>query len=239
MQLFNPRDPDSVLIPTFRNHAIPNEAKTLEAGRPIYDDVEVVDIRRAGSRDFSTHPATGFARWVTDPRTGGQVKETYAERFRHQYQQYKAQAQQTLTGTPLDHVPFLTEGKRAEMRALNVLTVEQLAAVDGQELKNLGPGGRELKNQATEFIEQSKSNVPNMKMAAELEALRSRNAVLEEDVEALKLKQAGEGQFKDMSDDQVRDYITANSGGQTPQGNLPRKILVRMALDIVRPAKVA
>ena len=32
-------------------------------------------------------------------------------------------------------------------RALNLYTVEQLAAIDGQELKNLGPGGRELKNQ--------------------------------------------------------------------------------------------
>jgi hypothetical protein len=237
-QPFNPRDPDSVLIPTFRNHAVPNEAKSITAGRPIYDDVEVVDIRRAGSRDFSTHPSTEFARWVIDPRTGGQIKETYAERFRHQYQQYKAQAQQTLTGTPLDVAPFLSEARRAEMRALNVLTVEQLAHVDGQELKNLGPGGRDLKNQAMEYIEQSKTNAPTMQLAAELEAERARRQTLEEDVEALKRRLDGEGQFKDMTDDQIREFITSNAG-HAPQGNLPRKTLVRMAMDHARPTKAA
>ena len=239
MQLFNPRDPDSILIPTFRNHAVPNDAKSAEAGRPIYDDVEVVDLRRAGSRDFSTHPATGFSHWTIDPRTGGQIKVTYAERFRHQYQQYKAMAQQTVSGTPLDHAPFMTEGERASMRALNLYTVEQLAAIDGQELKNLGPGGRELKNQAVEFIEQTKAKAPETtQLAAELEALRARNAVLQEDVDALKLRQASEGQFKDMSDEQLREFIASHTG-HAPHGDLPRKTLVRMATDHARPTKAA
>ena len=239
MQPFYPRDPDSTLIPTFRNHAMPNAGKSAEAGRLICDDIEVVDLRRAGARDFSTHPATGFSHWAVDPLTGGQVKVTYAERFRHQYQQFKAQAQQTLSGTPLDHAPFLTEGRRAELRALNVYTVEQLVAVEGQELKNLGPGGRDLKNQATEFIEQAKAKAPGTtQLQAELEALRARNSVLEDDVEALKLRQANEGQFATMTDEQIREFIASNTG-QAPQGNLPRKTLVRMATDHVRPTKAA
>jgi hypothetical protein len=93
-------------------------------------------------------PATSVSHWAIDPATGGQIKVTYAERFRRQYQQFKALTAQTKSGTPLTHAPFLTEGRRAEMRALNIYTVEQLAAIDGQELKNIGTGGRELKNAA-------------------------------------------------------------------------------------------
>lgn len=233
----DPRNPDSALVVIFRNHAMKNDAKSAAEGRPIFDDVEIVEIRAPGSRNWSGYPATSVSHWATDPITGEQTKITYAERFSYQYQQFKAKQHQTVRGTPLDHAPFLTEARRAEMRALNVYTVEQLAAVDGQELKNLGSGGRDLKNMATEYIEQSKANAPNTQLQAELEALRSRNVLLEEDNEALKQRSAGEGQFKEMSDEQVRDYIATHTG-HAPQGNLNRKTLVRMAMD-ARPNKAA
>ena len=233
----NSRDPDAALVATFRNHAVRNEAKSVAEGRPIYDDIEVVEIRMPGNRTGAPiFPAHAVSHWVTDPRTGEQTKITYAERFRHQYQQFKAVQQQTKTGTPLDHAPFLTEARRSELRALNVYTVEQLALVDGAELKNLGTGGREMKNRAQEYIEESKTRAPNLQMQAELEALRARNALLEEDNEAMK-KRSGDGQFEDMTDEQIRSYIQSNTG-HAPQGNLARKTLLRMAID-ARPSKAA
>jgi hypothetical protein len=73
---------------------------------------------------------------------------TYAEVYNEQYRKFKAGQQQTVSGTPLSEAPFLTEGKRRELRALNIHTVEQLAGLDGANLKTLGMGGREWKNQA-------------------------------------------------------------------------------------------
>jgi len=234
------RDPDDVLVVLFKYFAKENEAKSLEAGRPIFDDLEVCEIRAPGSRDVKVFPATSFSRWLDDPHTGRQVKQTYAERFAHQYRQFKAQATQTKSGTPLEHAPFLSEGKRAELRAQNVYTVEQLAAIEGTELKNLGPFGREMKNKAEEYIAEGKSSAPNRQMLAELEALRARNAVLEEDMQA-KHKNAddAEGEFAQMDLDQIREYITVNSG-QEPIGakNMNRKTLVRLAANL-RPEKVA
>lgn len=231
-----PRNPDDVLVATFRTLAQKNEARSAAEGRPIYEDVEVVEIRAPGSRNYTPYPATAFSHWHFDPFTGEQTQVTYAERFAHQYQQYKASAQQTKSGTPVDYAPFLTEGKRAELRAQNIYTVEQLVAIDGQELKNLGPGGRDLKNRAEEYLAESKGNAPTTQLAAELEALRARNAVLEEDNEVLK-KTSGEGQFRDMTAEQIREYITTHTG-QEPVGAIPRKTLVRMAFD-ARPDKVA
>jgi len=233
------RDPDDVLVVLFKYFAQENEAKSLEAGRPIFDDLEVCEIRAPGSRDVKVFPATSFSRWLDDPHTGRQVKQTYAERFAHQYRQFKANAAQTKTGTPLEHAPFLSEGKRAELKAQNLYTVEALADIEGAELKNLGPGGREMKTKAMEYIAESKAHAPNKQMVAELEALRARNAVLEEDMQAKRNGEDAEGEFAQMDLDQIREYITVNSG-QEPIGakNMNRKTLVRLAANL-RPEKVA
>jgi len=239
MQAYNQNrrnNPDDNLIVTFHHATRPNPAKSAAEGRPIHDDYEECHIRRPGARDWQPFPATAFCGWAVDPVSGEQRPMTYAERFQHQYMQFKAQAQQTKTGTPLDAVPFLTEGRRAELRAQNVYTVEQLAFIDGQELKNLGINGRDFKNRANEYLAEAKLNAPSTQLAAELEALRARNAILEEDVEALK-KSGGEGMFKDMTEEQIKAYITDHSGS-APVGSLNRKTLIRMAMD-ARPNKVA
>ena len=111
-----------------------------------------------------------------------------------------------------------------------------LADIEGNELKNLGPGGREMKNQAMAYIAESKVAAPTKQMLAELEALRARNAVLEEDGQ-VKKEYTVENEFNDMSDKQLRDFITTNTG-QAAQGNVARRTLVRMAMD-ARPKEVA
>jgi len=234
------RDPDEHLVVLFKNVALKNEVKTLAEGRPIFDDVEMCEVRWPGSRDVRIFPANHFARWVDDPFTGGQTTQSYAERFAHQYRQFKSQHAQTKTGTPLDFAAFLTDGRRSELKAQNIYTIEQLAAIDGAELKNLGPGGREMKNSAEAFIEEGKASAPNKQMQAELEALKVRNAILEEDMAARKARGEGaDSEFDAMSLDQLRAYI-AEQTGQEPLGskNMNRKTLVRMA-ENSRPDKAA
>jgi hypothetical protein len=231
------RDPDDVLVVLFKYFAVKNAAKTLAEGRPIFDDMEVCEIRAPGSRDVKVFPANEFARWVLDPDSGEQVKQSYAERFSHQYRQFKASAAQTKSGTPLEHARFLTDGRRAELKAQNIYTVEALADVEGAELKNLGPGGRDMKNAAMSYIEEGKASAPTKQMQAELEALRARNAVLEEDMQAKKSREIDEGEFAGMTDDQLKEYVTTHTGFP-PQGKNSRKTLVRMATEC-RPDKVA
>jgi hypothetical protein len=235
-------DPDDMLVVLFKHIAVLDPVRTKEAGREIFDDMEVCEVRAPGNKDVKVFPAASFARWLDDPFTGEQTKQTYAERFKHQYMQFKAKAAQTKSGTPLEMVPFLTEGRKAELRAQNVYTVEQLAAIEGSELKNLGPGGREMKNHAADYIEESRGNAPNLQMLAELEAMKARNAVLEEDVKILaeraKEKSArDDAEFDRMSLPELRDYITTQTG-QAPVGSLNRKTLLRMASE-ARPDKAA
>jgi hypothetical protein len=73
-------------------------------------------------------------------------------------------------------------------------------------------------------------------MAAELEALKARNTILEEDAKHLATLKPERGDkadamFDDMTTEQIRDYITTNSG-HAPHGTISRKTLVRMAMDL-------
>jgi hypothetical protein len=234
-------NPDDLLIVLFKTLALENEDKSKLAGRPIFDDVEHVEIRGPGSRNSNVHPVNEVSHWVDDPYTGRQRQITYAERFQRQYNQFKEHQAQTASGTPLAVVPFLTEGKRAELRSLNVYTVEALAAVDGQELKNLGHGGRELKNKAQEYIDRALQAAPDMQLRAQVDALRARAEVLEADNAILKQKreveEVADTAFDAMSVEQLRDYIATHTG-VAPVGTPSRKNLLRMAAE-ARPNKAA
>jgi hypothetical protein len=226
------KDPDDSIVAIFKDHAVKDAAQSLATGRPVYVDEEIVELHYPGSRNWSAHPATSFSHWAIDPASGEQVKVTYAERFSRQYQQFKVHSTQTKSGTPLTFATFLTEARRAELRAQNIYTVEALAHIDGQELKNLGPGGREMKNAAEEYIADALKGSVNIQMQAELEALRASNQVMAEDLAALKNKAGAvpTDEFDGMDLAQLREYITSNTG-QAPLGALNTKTLRRMARD--------
>jgi hypothetical protein len=221
---------DKGVVAVFRNATVRNPIKSAEAGRPIFDDVELVAIRHPGSKDYGEYPATEGSHWAEDPVTGEYRRITFAERFRTQYQQFKAHDRQTKAGTPLDYLAFLTEAKRAELRALNIYTAEALAFVDGSELKNLGAGGRELKNQAIAFLESSSDMAKVTKLEAELEAVRARNQVLEDDLRAQPATKEQPTEYDSMTDDEIKEHIRSLTG-MTPRGNPSRKTLIRMAQE--------
>jgi len=227
-----PRDPDERTVALFKTITLQSPGKTLKAGRPIFDDVEVCELRYAGSRNVSAHPATAISHWIDDV-DGSQVPITYAERFPRQFQQFKMQATQTKAGTPIAYLQSITEARRAEMRAMNIYTVEALADIEGTELKNLGPGGRDAKNAAIAYIEEAKAGQPNHAMMAELEALKARNEILEEDQKHIKAKMtelSSKDGLEEMTLEGMREYITSTTG-HAPHGSLGRKTLLRMAQD--------
>ena len=72
-------------------------------------------------------------------------------------------------------------------------------------------------------------------MLSELEALRAKNALLEEDIRAIKdrgpeFTPTREDRFDGMNLDELREFVTTNTG-QAPLGSMNRKTLIRLARD--------
>lgn len=200
-----------------------NEASSKTAGRPIFDDMEICEIRfSANKQTVGCFPAHEVSGWVEGE--DGRTEQTYAMRFPDQYKKFKAGEAQAMSGTPLEELPFLTQSKRLELKALNIYTAEALSMLDGQNLKLLGIGGRELKNQAVAYLENAAGSADVTKMASEIETLK-------ETVRQLQAQRAPvteTSSFEDWDDVALKDHIEAATGAR-PRGNPSHATLVGMA----------
>lgn len=186
---------DAGLVPTFSINTFPNEAASKAAGRPIFQEMEVVTIRFAGDRQkvvvFPAHdvdPNATRAAIDSGAIVPGDVI-TYAQAYGSQYRQFKMANTQEVAGTPLSELPFLSEAKRRELKACNVYTAEALASLDGNPLKMLGMGGREMKDQARAYLDRAAGSADTTAMAAEIAALKQQLADTNNLIEGFASKQ--------------------------------------------------
>jgi hypothetical protein len=223
-----------------------NPALTREAGRPIFEDREFIRIRIVGDPKSSLI-APAHSSPSRDPQTGMAV--TYAEKYPEHYRYFKANLdQQAAAGTPLTEVPWLTAAKRAELKALNILTVEGLAGLDGTMLGRIGMGARELKNKAEAWLNSAAGSANDSRLAAEL-------AARDEQIEALQRQMAelvaggakpaavvdeepeteqelpSNSPFEQWQDEDIKNWIKEATGAR-PMGNPSHKTLVTRADEI-------
>lgn len=233
----------------FKSIPQPDPFASRKAGRPIFTDLEVCELHFPGDKQHKpVFPAHSFAGWGED-EYGNAEKITYAMKYNEQYLRFKEGRAQVADGTPLSELPFLTEGKRMELKALKIYTAEQLAALDGPNLKNLGQGGRTLKDQAQAFIETAMNSAGSVALAeentllrqqiAELKADRAGGAAVdpEETTETEQEQPAPEDAedeediFDLMPDDELKAYIKDKSG-EGVRGTPKRETLLAMAREL-------
>lgn len=218
---------DITVTPVFRIMEIENIPKSEEAGHLVKEMHEVVQIRFAGSNNYSPiFPAKAF--WK---REGNNVI-TYAERFSDQYRQFKEGNPQEAKGTPLE---MLTQyGITPEMlsicRTMKVYSIEALNALEGPNLKNLGMEANKLKEMARRWVDNHSSNQGLVDevaaLKAQLAALQEKQAstivpvVTQDEVEGVELDS--------KTDDELRVFLTEKTGAK-PDGRLGRAALLNMA----------
>jgi hypothetical protein len=225
---------------------IQNEANTKKYGCPKYDEQEMCEIRFAGNREKVIHaPAHEVFRTDRDPNTGVMNEMTYAIAYSDLYRAFKAGEVQQVSGTPLSELPFLTASKRLELKALNILTAEALATLDGQPLKMLGMGGRELKVQAQTYLENALGSADVVRLAAANVALEARIKQLEgkgapeTDIAGDEIpsepiaapEDPNASPFAIMEPDDIKNWIQEATGDR-PKGNPHKATLVARADEI-------
>lgn len=148
----------------------PNEAKSKEAQRPIYDDVEFVEVFIPGEREPSTFPSN----------------EHYRAQYPEAYAKFKAGQTVVNSGTPLETLTWLQPGRVAELKGISIFTVEQLADIADSRIARLGMGGREEVRKAKVFLDAAASGAVVQKLADENEALKAQIAELRAEFELAK-----------------------------------------------------
>lgn len=208
--------------PRFYREAVQNHAASEKEGRPIFEDREMVEVIVPGDR-LSTFV--------------GYVEDRHRERWPDAYAAFKRGEQRAAHGTPLEHWPILTTARVAELKAMNILSVEELANVTDNVVVTLGMGARELREQARSFIDAARGGAASAAAAAENERLKEQMEALQKQVALLMAGAvAPEPQTKDLedcSDAELKDFIKRETG-EPVRGNPSRDTLLSRAAELAK-----
>jgi hypothetical protein len=150
---------DENLLVKFYFDAVKDDVETAKEGRPIFKEVEMIDIRIPGSKDNI----------VVRP-----VRPRDLERFPRHYAAFKQRTEggEKLIGTPLEQWPLLTKAQVEELKFFNIRTVEQLGgAPDSTGQKFMGFNG--MKQKAQDYVAASKDSAALSQMRDKLESAQS------------------------------------------------------------------
>lgn len=216
---------DITVTPVFRMMEIENIPKSEEAGHLVKEMHEVVQIRFAGSNNYSPIiPAKAF--WKRE----GNKTYTYRERWAEQYRQFKEGNPQEAKGTPLELLTSygITPEQLSLCRTMKVYSIEALDALEGPNLKNMGMDANNLKDMARRWVASQASNSNLLdevaQLKAELAALKSASVVVpvvtQYEVEGV--------DFDAKTDEEIRLFLLDKTGVR-PDGRLGRQALLNMA----------
>jgi len=187
-------NPDMQLAVEFFSKPVEVPRKSKAEGRPIYEDREYVRVRFPADNKRELVAPAHEMHYVSHAKT----QMTYAQRFKANYDAWHADhAAEVVEGTPLKEATFLTEAKRAELRAQNIKTVEQLAGLPTASMRRLGMGGQALVQQAQDYLERAKG-------LSEVDELRKRIAELEGHAEPQKEAEPVTSQLEGFGDDELK-----------------------------------
>lgn len=160
---------DKGVFAEFFSDAILDDNETKKQGRPIYRNVDMLRMMFPGD---TTKEVIRIVR--TEPQ-GREPADP--DRFPRQWAAYKSQMQQVQDGTPIEQWPPINKAQALELKAMNIHTVEHLAATSDVNLKWMG--ARQLRDNAIAWLNEAKSG-------AETIALRNQIEDLKQQIEALK-----------------------------------------------------
>ena len=179
---------DDKLHVQFKVEAVLNPSKSTQAGRPVYDDVDMIVIRTPGSQLTS----------IVAPA------KMYMDRFGAKYRDWKSTQAEAVSGTPLEHAPFLMMKPSlvAELKYRNIYTVEQLAELPDSGKQSI-MGGHELSRRAAEWISQSAEKAQD----DEKEELKRRLVALEARLAEEHTAKPRRRKMADVESEQVPEFL--------------------------------
>lgn len=241
------------IVPEFYIGTFKDEQASETAGRPIHKEVEMCRFRWIGDnkRDLSkpAHEKSTFDRasnaWISA-----------AERFPEHYAAFKRNMKFVGDGTPIDEAPFLSNTDKADLKAINIHTIEALAALDMA-------GQRKIGMEAAKLVAKAKAYIDNAKGSSDVTALAAQNAEMKEQLARMQEQMAqlmnskaapapapvpvveDEGEpasansiFNTFDDATLKAFIKEKTGA-APRGTPSHATLVSMAEEANASAKEA
>lgn len=151
----------------FYNMPVKDEAASAEAGRPIFQDKEFIEIVAAGN-----------ANNIIKRKATAEDKQ----RFREQYGRFKDGDADQIVGTPLSEVAWLTRSQVEELSYMRIRSLEALANLDDSACAKVA-GLYDLKKRAKAHVDRAAEAAPTEALHRENEELKNQLAALKQIVD--------------------------------------------------------
>lgn len=172
----------------FKRIAVADVKRTQELGRRVTKDVDFAFIMQPGSRDQVERIAADWLKMLKDKALNGSpdsYPQEWIDGFHRKYEAWQQGQDAPLNGTSVREWPALSPSQAANFVALNILTIEDVAAMTEDAMRNVGMGGRDLREKARDWLaggEIAKTvQQENEGLKAQLAELSARLAELEGD----------------------------------------------------------
>lgn len=154
----------------FERRAIEDRTVQSTNGRWPKRDVDYVLVTPPYSRDVFESVADEWLKQMRHEVDQGRLPEEWCDRYQQQYEKWKIGQEMPLNGEPIKGWGVISPAKQANLIALNILTVEDLAAVNDTGLRMIGMGAAELRDKAKAWLSQMADKGPLTQENANLKA---------------------------------------------------------------------
>ena len=156
----NGRDP---IIPRFYMEAVHDVVASEHAGRAIFRDEERVELIIPGGLNQPVK----------------RVTDEHRQRWPEQYKAFKAGITQSADGTPIEQWALLSRAQVAELKALNIHTIEACASIKDSDMHRLPMGAKAIRNAAQVWLDDAQAMALTNQLSSQNERLEIRVAELE------------------------------------------------------------
>lgn len=127
--------------PRFFLETVKDERASVEANRPIFFDVEMVEIIIPSIAQYN--------------KPIRRVRDEDKERWPKEYEAFKKGQEMPLDGTPLEEWNVLTKSALYELKSFGFRTIEDVSEMTEHAVQRLGMAGRPLKLKAVAYLSEA------------------------------------------------------------------------------------
>ena len=166
----------------FETRAIEDKAASLKEGHYVGKDVDYALVTPPYSKDVIIFKVDQWLQQLDVDLRNDRIPKAWVDRYREEYQAWKRGQQLPLRGTPIKGWGVISPAQQETLIRMNVLTVEDLAAMNAEGIGRIGMGGITMKDKAAAWLSQVQDKGP---LTQEIAAVKARNRELEASVETL------------------------------------------------------
>ena len=173
----------------FETREIEDMKRTKADGIMRFKDQDYAITTHPGGKGNTIYKIETFFEQMEADRKIGRIHPNWLTKWRDDYKLFKAGQEIPVEGTPIKGWKLLTGAQQKELLHLNIVTVEQLANLTDDAMRNVGMGAVTLKQRAQAWLAQNEGKEAGaVKLAQALtenKILQDTIANLTEKVEAL------------------------------------------------------